>query len=142
MSTPAEKLLAKAIHAEANTLGDKHCHARELIRVLARLVEGKTIDQAMGAPGAWGYGTPLGDALFALLKEPEPARAPTIQWHYVTDKLPDDDTAILIACHSSGQPGEAVHDNGVFLHAGSDIVIPDVYAWADLPEIPQPKGGA
>jgi hypothetical protein len=69
-------------------------------------------------------------------------RVDLIQWHYVTEKLPDDDTAILIACHSSGQPGEAVHDNGVFLHAGSDIVIPDVYAWADLPEIPQPKGGA
>ena len=35
----------------------------ELIRVLARMVEGKDVYRAFGAPGDWGYGTPIGDAL-------------------------------------------------------------------------------
>lgn len=35
----------------------------ELIVVLARIVEGKTIERSFGAPGDWGYGTPIGDAL-------------------------------------------------------------------------------
>lgn len=35
----------------------------ELLRVLARLVEGKELHNAFGAPGDWGYGTPIGDAL-------------------------------------------------------------------------------
>jgi len=37
--------------------------AAELIRVLARMVEGKTASAAFGAPGDWGYGTAIGDAL-------------------------------------------------------------------------------
>ena len=37
----------------------------ELIRVLARLVDGKPIERAFGAPRDWGYGTPIGDALAA-----------------------------------------------------------------------------
>lgn len=35
----------------------------ELLRVLSRVVEGKPVDAAFGAPGDWGYGTPIGDAL-------------------------------------------------------------------------------
>jgi len=35
----------------------------ELFDVLARVLEGKDIDRAFGAPGDWGYGTPIGDAL-------------------------------------------------------------------------------
>lgn len=35
----------------------------ELMRVLARIVEGKPVEKAFGAPGDWGYGTRIGDAL-------------------------------------------------------------------------------
>lgn len=35
----------------------------ELLNVLARICEGKDILHAFGAPGDWGYGTPIGDAL-------------------------------------------------------------------------------
>jgi hypothetical protein len=49
---------------EIESLGDANrLDVAELIRVLARVVEGKRIDQAFGAPGDWGYGTPIGDAL-------------------------------------------------------------------------------
>lgn len=37
--------------------------AAECLQVLRRVVEGKPIDKAFGAPGDWGYGTPIGDAL-------------------------------------------------------------------------------
>lgn len=36
----------------------------ELVRVLARLVEGKDLHAAFGAPGDWGYSTKLGQALY------------------------------------------------------------------------------
>jgi len=35
----------------------------ELIRVLARIVKGRSIEQAFGSPGDWGHDTPIGDAL-------------------------------------------------------------------------------
>lgn len=35
----------------------------ELLTVLARVLEGKDVTRAFGAPGDWGYGTPIGDAL-------------------------------------------------------------------------------
>ena len=35
----------------------------ELIRVLARVVEGKPLAKSFGAPGDWGYSTPIGKAL-------------------------------------------------------------------------------
>lgn len=35
----------------------------ELILVLARIVEGKPLDKAFGAPGDWGYRNPIGKAL-------------------------------------------------------------------------------
>ena len=37
----------------------------ELIAVLARVLEGKPIAAAFGAPGDWGYKTPIGAALAA-----------------------------------------------------------------------------
>lgn len=37
--------------------------AAELLCVLARVLDGKPIEKAFGAPGDWGYGTPIGDAL-------------------------------------------------------------------------------
>jgi hypothetical protein len=38
--------------------------ASELVRVLARMVEGKSIYEAFGAPGDFGYETPIGSALY------------------------------------------------------------------------------
>jgi hypothetical protein len=35
----------------------------ELVKVLARAVEGKDVIRAFGAPGDWGYNTPIGRAL-------------------------------------------------------------------------------
>ena len=40
--------------------------ASELALVLARLLAGKTVHQAFGAPGDWGYETPLGQAVYEL----------------------------------------------------------------------------
>lgn len=37
--------------------------AAELIAVLSRVVAGCKIEKAFGAPGDWGYGTEIGDAL-------------------------------------------------------------------------------
>jgi hypothetical protein len=42
---------------------DDDLDTAELVLVLARVVEGKELAKAFGAPGDWGYGTPIGDAL-------------------------------------------------------------------------------
>lgn len=65
--------LAKALRAKADEdrrtkEGAEDHEASELIRVLARVVEGKSLDKAFGAPGDWGYGTPIGDGVLAMLK--------------------------------------------------------------------------
>jgi hypothetical protein len=39
--------------------------AADLLRVLAHVVDGKPLAKAFGAPGDWGYGTPIGDAIAA-----------------------------------------------------------------------------
>lgn len=68
--------LSKAIREKAQTLLDtdpdpdraqycKNCELAELLNTLARLVEGQSLYYAFGAPGDWGYGTPIGDALAA-----------------------------------------------------------------------------
>ena len=36
-------------------------NAAELARILARIIEGKSISEAFGAPGDFGYDTPIGD---------------------------------------------------------------------------------
>jgi hypothetical protein len=36
----------------------------ELVRVLARIIEGKSIHEAFGSPGDFGYETPIGSALY------------------------------------------------------------------------------
>lgn len=75
--TPATKQLAKAVRDAAVKVAPDDApdrveaiDAAELLRCFARLLEGKTLDEAMGAPGDWGYGTPIGDATHALIKEP------------------------------------------------------------------------
>lgn len=39
-------------------------HSAELVRVLARIIEGKSIHEAFGSPGDFGYETPIGSALY------------------------------------------------------------------------------
>lgn len=39
--------------------------AAEMICVASRVMRGTPFHKAMGAPGDWGYGTPIGDALAA-----------------------------------------------------------------------------
>lgn len=56
----AEKL-AQAVFEKAKEVEDND--ASELLRVFARVIRGKTVAYAFGAPGDWGYGTPIGDAL-------------------------------------------------------------------------------
>jgi hypothetical protein len=69
-------LLSKAVRGQADALlelardldGPQARLLRdvaELALVTARLVEGKPLHRAFGAPGDWGYGTPIGDALAA-----------------------------------------------------------------------------
>jgi hypothetical protein len=61
----------------------------ELLRVLARMVEGKSLYQSFGAPGDWGYDTPIGDALSAIYKTPdvqEPVR-PAVEIQRAHDLL-------------------------------------------------------
>ena len=43
----------------------------ELFQVLARIVRGKPLEKAFGAPGDWGYSTAIGKAL-AAVPEPKP----------------------------------------------------------------------
>lgn len=42
--------------------------AADLVRVLAATIEGRSALRAMGAPGDWGYGDPIGDYLLAALQ--------------------------------------------------------------------------
>lgn len=54
---------------ERDLLPEDIRNCSELVRVLARIVEGKDIDRAFGAPGDWGYGTPIGDGILSMLQE-------------------------------------------------------------------------
>jgi hypothetical protein len=40
--------------------------SKDLGRAFSRLLAGESLTQAFGAPGDWGYGTPIGDALAAV----------------------------------------------------------------------------
>ena len=64
-SKPAPTLpkLGKVLRDHADTIPDQE--TKELVRVLARIAEGQGLRQAFGAPGDWGYGTPIGNALAA-----------------------------------------------------------------------------
>ena len=59
--TPREEAQAQALN-----------NAAELIRVLARLVDGKSMHGAFGAPGDFGYETPIGAALSAYYQSATP----------------------------------------------------------------------
>ena len=48
---------------EIEALSDDLRDVKELLIVLAHVVDGKTIAQAFGSPGDWGHDTPIGKAL-------------------------------------------------------------------------------
>lgn len=61
-----ELKLAKAVRDLADELRDgesRNDDACECLLALARMLEGKDVRSAFGAPGDWGYGTPIGGAL-------------------------------------------------------------------------------
>jgi len=69
-------LLARALRERAEKVEEhvedvgegERWHRRdnaELLRVLARVVEGQPVVRAFGAPGDWGYSHPIGKALAA-----------------------------------------------------------------------------
>lgn len=60
-----ETILAKAREIDADS------DTKELLCVLARVVDGKPVARAFGAPGDWGYGRPIGDALAAAPDLPD-----------------------------------------------------------------------
>lgn len=73
--------LAAALRARATALRERDetdagRDDAELIRVLARVLEGKPVASAFGAPGDWGYGTAVGDALAAADSELAQAESP------------------------------------------------------------------
>lgn len=56
---------------ELHDLAQRLRNGAELLRVLRRLVAGRSrreLHDAFGAPGDWGYDTPLGDALHRLYR--------------------------------------------------------------------------
>ncbi|MDR2551418.1 MAG: hypothetical protein LBD10_14600 [Desulfobulbus sp.] len=65
--------LAQAVRRRANTINtnadydsvdyDTQKDDAELLRCLARIISGRSVKEAFGSPGDWGYGTPIGDAL-------------------------------------------------------------------------------
>lgn len=60
MNTPD---LIKALDQKAVALKTVDADAYELVNVLINVVRGHPVAKAFGAPGDWGYGTPIGDAL-------------------------------------------------------------------------------
>jgi hypothetical protein len=72
MITQQQRDLRNAIvnHANENNPQLDH-HTEALIRVLGSVIEGIPVERALGSPGSWGYGTPIGDALLEMLKSKE-----------------------------------------------------------------------
>ena len=69
MITPEQRALTAAIIEHATEKNpDLDHHTEALIRVLGSVIEGIPVERALGSPGAWGYGTPIGDALLALIQ--------------------------------------------------------------------------
>ncbi|WP_411887389.1 hypothetical protein [Hydrocarboniphaga effusa] len=56
--------------------------AYELLLSLARLLDGKSLHGAFGAPGDWGYDSDIGRALYGIYSEPIPKRSHALEpWH-------------------------------------------------------------
>ena len=57
--------LGEAVRDVADAVGNDSDmrDVAELLKVLARVIEGRTLASAFGAPGDWGYSHPIGKAL-------------------------------------------------------------------------------
>jgi hypothetical protein len=65
-----ERLLdARRSVEDDQELRDAMFLAAGLVRTLAHIAGGMDIMRAFGAPGDWGYGTPIGDAVLQTLRE-------------------------------------------------------------------------
>lgn len=148
----AGELYQQRDRAELVTQQKQLDHAGLALEVLAHVVSGKTIERAFGAPGDWGYGTPIGNGLRAMLSAPrESVTCPccgVLEWRYVQDELPDD--AVQVCVSVRDPDGECYfflghHSAGKWV-CEDELETPfvgEVYAWADVPEAaPQKKGGA
>ena len=70
------KMLSTAIRDSAKWFHDQEYYSSddrwdysdvlELLKVLARIVEGVTVKKSFGSPGDWGYDHPIGKALAGL----------------------------------------------------------------------------
>jgi hypothetical protein len=68
----ANALLARSYDLQEEIPADLHRlnkDVAELALVLARLLDGKPALRAFGAPGDWGYDTPMGEAVRTALAE-------------------------------------------------------------------------
>jgi hypothetical protein len=138
-------MAAKAIDDKDGPLFKKLDHTALGLQVLANIVGGKTVERAFGAPGDWGYGTPVGDGLLAMLQEPVPAPAITLDWHDVADELPDDDVSCLVAVEGddSDEVNLGTYSDGTWYVEGPyNLAGRSVYAWCHAPAKPLKKGGA
>lgn len=70
--TQAQRKLRNAIVNHADEIDGLDPTVEHLISVLGSVIEGVPVDRALGAPGSWGYDTPIGDALLAYLRESRP----------------------------------------------------------------------
>jgi hypothetical protein len=70
MITQEQRNLRNAVvkHLRASLSKDADPHAEALVIAFGSVIEGVSVERALGAPGDWGYGTPIGDALFAHIK--------------------------------------------------------------------------
>lgn len=98
MITQEQRNLRNAIVSHAHyTEAELDPTIEALISVLGSVIEGVPIERALGAPGDWGYGTRIGDALLAYLQA---NRAPESN---TTNELTDEQCRQLIL-------NTAVHD--------------------------------
>ena len=73
-------LLAKTIREQADKVQEQEprremdMDTAELLRVLARVIEGKPLAKALGAPGDWGYSHPIAKAMLACADCGKPHR--------------------------------------------------------------------
>jgi len=128
--------LSQALRQHADMVEDGE--TAELVRVLARIVEGRSIDQAFGAPGDWGYHQPIGAGVFDLLKTLR-VRPEAVEWHYLPE-LPNDAIEVLVAIDNpeSDQVIVSRHENGAWFFPSIAAAFSPfkVYAWAYLPTKP------
>lgn len=67
--TKEQRALRNAIIEHAETANpDLDNTTSGLISVLGSVIEGVPVEKALGSPGDWGYDTPIGKALRALME--------------------------------------------------------------------------